>query len=265
MNGMKYKSLFQLMGLSGLFLIITAVIFTGCFRQVADLDESDFRDPMIRKAQSKIRQGDKEGAIACLNNALESRPNLAQAHLSVALLYDDYKKDYVRAIYHFQRYLELRPSAQKRGLIEDLIRQSKMSFAASLSEQISETAKKIQALEKENSRLKANIRELRNNLAKHVRTGKSREAPRASKPLGFVSQGEIIPPAQNKPVALDQQVSAVAPTSTVYCVQEGDTLSLISAKMYHDPRKWKAILDANSSNLVSSDKLRVGQVLIIPQ
>ena len=262
---MKYKSLFQLMGLSGLFLIITAVIFTACFRQVADLDESDFRDPMIRKAQSKIRQGDKEGAIACLNNALESRPNLAQAHLSVALLYDDYKKDYVRAIYHFQRYLELRPSAQKRGLIEDLIRQSKMSFAASLSEQISETTKQVQVLEKENSRLKANIRELRNNLAKHVRTGKSREAPRASKPLGFVSQGEIIPPAQNKPVALDQQVSAVAPTSTVYCVQEGDTLSLISAKMYHDPRKWKAILDANSSNLVSSDKLRVGQVLIIPQ
>ena len=262
---MKYKSLFQLMGLSGLFLIITAVIFTACFRQVADLDESDFRDPMIRKAQSKIRQGDKEGAIACLNNALESRPNLAQAHLSVALLYDDYKKDYVRAIYHFQRYLELRPSAQKRGLIEDLIRQSKMSFAASLSEQISETTKQVQVLEKENSRLKANIRELRNNLAKHVRTGKSREAPRASKPLGFVSQGEIIPPAQNKPVALDQQVSAVAPTSTVYCVQEGDTLSLISARIYHDPRKWKAILDANSSNLVSSDKLRVGQILIIPQ
>ncbi|MFC1454041.1 LysM peptidoglycan-binding domain-containing protein [Verrucomicrobiota bacterium] len=261
---MKYKSLFQLMRLSGLFLIITAVIFTGCSRQVADLDESDFRDPEIRKAQSKIRQGDKDGGIVCLNNALKKRPNLAQAHLLVALLYNDYKKDYVRAMYHFQRYLELRPSAQKRGLIEDLIRQAKMSFAASLSEQVSETTKKIQALEEENSRLKASIRELRNNLAKLVRTGKSLEAPRASKPLGFVSQGEIIPPAQNA-VALKQQDSVVAPASTVYRVQEGDTLSLISAKIYHDPRKWKAILDANSSNLVSSDKLRVGQVLIIPQ
>jgi len=250
--------------LSGIVLIIAAVLFSGCSRQVASLDDSDFRDPMIRKAQSKVRQGDKEGAVDCLNRALGRRPDLAQAHLSLALLYDDYKKDYVRAIYHYERYLELRPAAQKRGLIEDLIRKAKMSFSASLSEQFSETGKKMQALEEENSRLKANLYEVRKNLAKRVGDGKSLEAPHKDTPK-LVRLDERITPVQDEAAASNQPAQTVSPASTVYCVQAGDTLSLISAKVYRDPRKWKAILDANGTNLVSPDRLKAGQVLIIPK
>lgn len=262
---MKNNLIFWSAEFSGVVLIIAAVLFSGCSRPVATLDDSDFRDPMIRKAQSKVRQGDKDGAVDCLNRALERRPDLAQAHLSLALLYDDYKKDYVRAIYHYERYLELRPVAQKRGLIEDLIRKAKVSFAASLSEQFSETGKKMQALEEENSRLKTNLREVRENLAKRVGGGKPREAPHDKDALKLARQGGQVPPAQNAAAASDQQAQIIAPASTVYCVQAGDTLSLISAKMYHDPRKWKAILDANSTNLVSQDRLRTGQILIIPK
>jgi len=262
---MKNTSLFWRMKLSGMVLIIVAAFLSGCSRQVASLDDSDFRDPLIRKAQSKVRQGDKDGAVECLNSALERRPDLAQAHLSLALLYDDYKKDYVRAIYHYERYLELRPAAQKRGLIEDLIRKAKVSFAASLSEQFPETGKKMQALEEENSRLKANLREVRENLAKRVGSGKPREAPHDKDTPKLARPGERVSPAQNEAAVPEQPVQTNAPASMVYCVQAGDTLSLISAKMYHDPRKWKAILDANSTNLVSPDRLKSGQILIIPK
>ena len=258
---MKNTLLFRCVRLSGMVLIIVAVFLSSCSRPVASLDDSDFRDPMIRKAQSKDRQGDKDGAVECLNRALERRPDLAQAHLSLALLYNDYKKDYVRAIYHFERYLELRPATQKRSLIEDLIRKAKMSFSASLSEQFSETGRKMQALEEENSRLKANLREVRENLAKRVGGGKPLEAPHDKDTPKLARQGERISPVQNEAVASDQH----AQTTTVYCVQAGDTLSLISAKVYRDPRKWKAILDANSTNLVSPDRLKAGQILIIPK
>lgn len=259
---MKNTLSFRCVRLSGMVLIIVAaVLFSGCSRPAASLDDSDFRDPMIRKAQSKVRQGDKAGAVECLNRALERRPDLAQAHLSLALLYDDYKKNYVRAIYHYERYLELRPTTQKRGLIEDLIRKAKMSFSASLSEYFSETGKKMQALEEENSRLKASLREVRENLAKRIGGGKPLEAPHDNDTSKLARQGERISPAQNEAVTADQH----APTTTVYCVQAGDTLSLISAKVYRDPRKWKAILDANSANLVSPDKLKAGQILIIPK
>lgn len=264
---MKSNFLFRSVEFSGFVLMIAAVLATGCSREVASLDDSDFRDPMIRKAQSKVRQGDKEGAVECLNRALERKPGLAQAHLSLALLYDDYKKDCVRAIYHYERYLELRPAAQKRDLIEDLIRKAKVSFAASLSEQFSETGRKMQMLEEENIRLKANLREARENLAKLAASGKLRETPHGRKAPEFAGPGERVSPAQAATAASDRKTQAVAPdaTSMVYCVQAGDTLSLISAKMYHNPRKWKAILDANGTNLVSPDMLKAGQILIIPK
>lgn len=245
---MKNTSLFWRAGRCAAVLSIIAVFLSGCSQQVTRLDERDFRDPLIRKAQSKIRQGDKDGAILSLNKALERKPDLAQAHLELALLYDDYKKDYVGAIYHYQRYLEIRPDAQKRRLIEDLIRKAKMSFAASVSEQFPETGKKMQALEEENRRLKANLREVRENLAKRVASEGAREAP-----------------PRDKSSAAVQSVPPVAPTSTVYCVQEGDTLSLIAGKVYNNPRKWKVILDANSAQLPSPDRLKSGQNLTIPR
>ncbi|MDO9541051.1 MAG: LysM peptidoglycan-binding domain-containing protein [Kiritimatiellia bacterium] len=245
---MKKTELFRWTGWRAAALIITAAFFWGCSQQVTRLDERDFRDPLIRKAQSKIRQGDKEGAMLSLNKALERRPDLAQAHLELALLHDDYKKDYIGAIYHYQRYLELRPAAQKRRLIEDLIRKAKMSFAASVSEQFPETGKKLQALEEENHRLKISLREVRENLAKSVASQGGREAPLQDKRSTAVSS---VPP--------------VAPTTTVYCVQEGDTLSLIAGKVYNNPKKWKIILDANRAYLAAPERLKVGQVLTIPK
>lgn len=262
---MENNPLFPRAGRAGILLIAAVLFFSGCSREVASLDDNDFRDPMIRKAQSKMRQGDKDGAVAFLNSAIERKPDLAQAHLTLALLYDDYKKDYVRAIYHYQRYLELRPAAQKRGLIEDLIRKAKISFSASLSEQFPETARKIQALEEENIRLKSSLREVRENLAKRSGAAKTFENQRSKEVLNIVRQRENIGTPQSEAPVPDRQSRATTATSTVYCVQEGDTLSLISARMYHDPKKWKTILDANSTNLVSPDKLKAGQMLVIPE
>lgn len=254
---MKKARLFCQLGLCGVVLVVAAAFFSACSRQVASLDERDFRDPLIRKAQSKIRQGDKDGAIDCLNKALARRPDLAQASLELALLYDDYKKDYVKAIYHYQRYLELRPTAQKRGLIEDRIRKAKMSFAASISEQYPETGKKLQALEEENSRLKASLREVRENLARYAKNKPAREAPSAVEAL--------LPSVQPTQQVVTCAAKPLEPASTVYCVQAGDTLSLIAGKVYHNPRKWKVILDANRTNLVSPERLKSGQILTIPK
>jgi len=234
-------------------LVAFAVFSGGCSRDVSGLDEGDFRDPLLRKAQSRIREGDKDGAMVSLQKALERQPDLAQADLELALLYDDYKKDYVSAIYHYQRYLDLRPRTQKRVLIEDLVRKAKMSFAASVSDQYPEVARKLQALEEENVRLKASLRELRENLASVQAGGMKTE--KTSKTAG---DGNAV-----KPAAV--QASAVCPTGEVYCVQEGDTLSRIATKVYNNPRKWKVILDANSDVLSSPSRLRKGQTLKIPR
>lgn len=69
-----------------------------------------------------------------------------------------------------------------------------------------------------------------------------------------VSPGSTLPP-------VTPSLSTPA-NSTTYTVKPGDSFSKISATVYGSPNFWAKIAQANPN--VSSSKLRVGQVLIIP-
>lgn len=69
-------------------------------------------------AKKKIQ--DIDGAIKLFSRAVSKEPHMARPHLELGLLYDREKEAYVRAIYHYQRYLELRPDSEKRERVEDL-------------------------------------------------------------------------------------------------------------------------------------------------
>lgn len=51
-------------------------------------------------------------------------------------------------------------------------------------------------------------------------------------------------------------------TATAYTVKKGDSLFLISRKLYGNPNKYRLIMEAN--NIKDPDKIQVGQVLKIP-
>ncbi len=237
--------------LSAALLLALLLAACGCGQSTAKIDLAELHDPFIKKAKAKTDQGDLNGALQCLNLALDKRPRLAQAHLDAGLLYDDFKKDYARAIYHYQRYLELRPDTEKKAMIEDLIHKAKMSLAALVSDQLPGFSGKLKALEDENTRLKNDLREVRENLAK-----------RMLMPIGT-------PAEAFKTASVNPDISATALPSAgagqTYLVQERDTLSLIATKVYQDPGKWRKILEANRGILSAPEKLRPGQVLIIPQ
>lgn len=57
--------------------------------------------------------------------------------------------------------------------------------------------------------------------------------------------------------------SQVTYTEGKYVVQPGDSLSIISQKVYGDLFSWPAILQAN--NLINADQIEVGMVLTIPR
>ncbi|MCX6993835.1 MAG: LysM peptidoglycan-binding domain-containing protein [Kiritimatiellaeota bacterium] len=275
-------------------------LLAGCTSQVQEQDALEFNYPAIRKARAKLREGDKQSALALLNRAIDEKPRLAQAHLEVAQLYDDYDHNYVRAIYHYERYLELRPQTEKREMIEGFIRKAKLAYAASVAEQVPGLDKKVQALQDDNERLKRDLRQVRENLARRIAAPASRSAVPIT-PLGRVSgrsgepasqalradgqpvsESAIAEPAIAGPatgsvvadsavapaVAADAQptsASASKPAGTHYLVQRGDTLSVVAARVYHNPRKWKLIYNANRDTLGGSQKLKTGQVLIIPK
>ena len=227
------------------FVAVLAVSLTGCSRGVGSQDKWDERDPYLKRALALKNMDDIDGAIDLLNKALVRKPDLARAHLELGLLYDSHKQDYIRAIYHYARYLELRPDAEKKKLIEDLIRQARLSFAASLPNQPPGAIEQIAMLKREINALKGQI---------------------ASQHGGSIAAAKPAPAAStNAPVLMPPKPAPAQSAMQTYVVQARDTLSSIAAKMYNDPGKWKAIYDANRTTLSSPQSVRAGQTLIIPR
>ncbi|MFH1477959.1 MAG: LysM peptidoglycan-binding domain-containing protein [Verrucomicrobiota bacterium] len=236
-------------------------LLAGCTSQVHEQDAQEFNYPAIRKARAKLREGDKQSALALLNRAIDEKPKLAQAHLEAAQLYDNYDHNYVRAIFHYERYLELRPQTEKREMIEGFIRKAKIAFAASVVEQTPGLDKKVQALQEDNDRLKRDLRQVRENLARRI-AAPAMQSPAADGPP--IVQPAIAGSAMGP--ATDAAPASVNKTAgTQYRVQRGDTLSTVAARVYHNPRKWKLIYDANRETLGGSQKLKTGQMLVIPK
>jgi tetratricopeptide (TPR) repeat protein len=64
-------------------------------------------------------------AVDAYEKSLKFNPDNPDAHYNVALLYDNFKADPVRAAIHFQRYLELKPDASDKVEVEAWISKAK--------------------------------------------------------------------------------------------------------------------------------------------
>ena len=228
-----------------LFALTALVLAAGCGSNVASLDDKEMDSPLIRGAVEQERTGNEDGAVKEYSRILDSNPLMARAHLNLAFLLDKPNRDYVLAIYHYRRYLELRPRTEKKEMIENRIRMAKASFAATLTNQTPRTQDAVTSLEAESAALKLQVQTLQDELAK-------RNAP--------ASTGSESPAPSDTVAPKPRAVKARA-----YTVQPGDTLSRIATKVYDDPSRWKDIFDANRNVLKSRDDIKAGDVLTIPK
>lgn len=233
-------------------LLLSALIFvSGCGPSVERRERREERDPLIQRALERKQKENIDGARDLFHKALQRRPELARAQLELGLLYDDHYEDYVRAIYHYQSYLEMRPDAQKRPIVEDLLRSARISYAASLPHQPSGALAEIRDLKNENRMLRRKIEDMM--------------ADAAGRDRGSSGQRNIAAPRQTStPVPVPRPAPARS-TSDTYVVQSGDTLSRIARRLYNDSSRWKEIYEANRGTLPSPQSLKVGQTLIIPR
>ena len=226
----------------GLCLLLLA----GCGR-VPD-DRREARDRYLRRAEAAKNAQDIDGAIAYCEKAVQRRPDLALAHRELGLMLDNFRQDYVGAIYHYQRYLQLRPDSENREAIEQLIRHCRVSFAAQIQETPEEWKNDLRARDLRIQKLELELSDLR-----------------AGKP---VVQQEKPPAKETKSIPL-QFSSAAAPTNApavqVHIVQVGENLATISTKYYGTPSKWKTIFNANRERLTDANNLRVGTQITIPK
>jgi tetratricopeptide (TPR) repeat protein len=136
-------------------IVIGLLVFegVGC-RRVGRLDERERDNRIVLKAYELSNQGDYDAAIGLFTKALETYPRLSRPHLDIALLLHDRKREYVRAIYHYNRYMELRPRTEKKRMIVGRIEQAERAFVASLAAGGPTSGRSVSDLEKENDDLR---------------------------------------------------------------------------------------------------------------
>ena len=229
--------------------------FGGCRQKTSDLDSVEEQLPVMEEARRRERAEDIDGAIELYQQAIDERPVLAKAHLQLGLLTDQYKKDYIGAIYHYQRYLKLRPNTEKRPFIEELVRLARLSFATSIPDhqsdairELARTKEEVKTLEVALAAARKRIFALNQTLSELKRRSENTERL----PDSVASSDSERPPS-------------LIPRPRTYTVQHGDTLSKIAKKIYKDSSKWKMIYNVNRNVMKGPGDLQVGQQLVLPE
>mgnify|MGYP006271238491 FL=1 len=214
-------------------------------------DETD--EPDYRKGKRLLRQGEPEQALLAFLRVIDNRNDAPESHLEAGLIFLEEMNQPILAIYHFLKFLELRPDARQAPEVESLIDTAKKEFARTLPGRPFEDQVRrmdlldvVERLRSENERLKGELarleRENRDLRRRLDETAPTRAAPPSA---GAGTDG----PAEDR---------------SVYEVRPGDTLSSISRTVYGTGARWEEIFEANRDLLRSPDDLRVGQRLRIP-
>jgi tetratricopeptide (TPR) repeat protein len=211
----------------------------------------------MRRAKNLCDAKDYPAAAAAYEKALQCNPDLAQAHLELGLIYDDKLNDPVAAIYHYRRYLALKPNTDKRQLVQDFIERARLSLAAKLPQSPIVDPSELTRLQNEKAALMAENAQLRRRIAELEKT-----------PVAHASRPVTPPAAPAVPAAPTQAPVAAAapppPKGRIHTVAKGDTLQSLAYRYYGTRAAWDKIYQANRNSLATKDQLKLGQELVIP-
>ncbi len=91
---------------------------------------SEEKEPHFVLGKSRVNAMDFRGAIEAFEQCLEANPHSAAAHFELGWLYDEKESDPAAAIYHYQEYVKLNPSADNAEVIKQRIYRCKQQLAA---------------------------------------------------------------------------------------------------------------------------------------
>ncbi len=228
-------------------LIAAALLLAGCDKDARTIEQKEERNPLVKTGQAYMDIKDWEKAEDAFKQAIENEPRMARPHLHLATIYQQHKINYIHAIYHYDRYLELRPDSQKKQFINDQKLRVAQALANTLinnSPEVKQVVSQLQVLQRENAELK-----------KKLSGGQPRTAPKQASPKAAAKT------AAPKPATTSPKSTATS--HKIYHVAAGDNLTKIAQKFYGNGN-WEPIYQANKDRMKGPGDLRVGQTLVIP-
>lgn len=219
------------------------------------------KEPHFLRGRERVNAMDYGGAIESFEKALELNPHSGAAHFELGWLYADKQADPAAAIYHYERYLKLRPRAENADTIRQHIFRLKQVLAQAVLP-LPSTPGVQRQLEQ--------LMEANKRLTEEVEKWRAYYASRGTAPPTnvFVGNTEAVRPPASNPITGSQSAPvnptptvrvAANPVARVHRVQSGDTPSSIARK-YNV--KLDALLSANPG--LNPRRMQVGQELAIP-
>ena len=217
----------------------------GCQKQ-ADTTKSE-----IEKAERLYRAGEFTKAIPAYEAALDGTVKTAELHYKIATIYDTKLKAPLDAIHHYDRYLDLVPTGKKADDAKGTRKECEKTLQAKMNNEGFMPQSQAARMRRELTELSAE-----KNYYKAIITDNKRI---------LTDKGVIVkefPPTPKNP---EQAAKDDLPQGTKeYKVKAGDTLASIAFTVYKNRGLAGHIKDANQVQLKGTDKIFVGQTLIIP-
>jgi len=292
------RLLLPLLGAAALWL-------TGCADKEGLNSTIEVDEPGYREGQSLLKTGRKQEALnAFLKVIIKRGDDAPDSHLEVGLLYLQHINDPLSAIYHFKRYLALRPNGPQAPLVKQRIDAAIRDFARTLparpiegQPQRVDLVATLDRLKQENDSLKQELADLKSSRPNASLPVADLDAPIPAYPpsdetpanaLTFkldtvpavrvrptptiplrpgtpASAAARVAPATATPAPAQAALAAPKPgTPRRHIVRPGDNLFKLAQQYYGNRSKWRDIFAANRGVMKNETDLKAGMELKIP-
>ncbi|MGC3958004.1 MAG: LysM peptidoglycan-binding domain-containing protein [Verrucomicrobiota bacterium] len=222
------------------------------------------KEPQFLIGRSRVNAMNFNGAIEAFEQALQMNPHSAAAHFELGWLYAEKEANPAAAIYHYQKYLQLRPTADNAETIQSHIMRLKQELAkAALPIPPStEIQRQLEYLTAENRRLQGEVDQLQKALAQT----QPANSGRTMQPLVLPRNRTVTPAATNVAaqamanLSPRMAASPLEPVQRSHKVQAGETAASI-ARRYN--LSVDSLLSANPG--LNPRRIQVGQILKLPR
>jgi hypothetical protein len=115
---------------------LLTLVLAGCGDGGRQSYATEADEPYYRQAEQMKRAGRQQEALSAYLKVIEKRGDDApESHLEAGLVYAQHIRDPIAAIYHFRKYLSLRPNSAQAPLVRQRIDAAIRDFARTLPAQ----------------------------------------------------------------------------------------------------------------------------------